>query len=262
MTYLDWTVIGLYVTGLIVLAFYHGRRQHDVSSYYLADRKTKWWQSGLSTMATQLGAISFVSAPAFVAIKEGGGLKWLCYEFGVPLGILAVVVVIIPTLHRGGYVSIYEYLEDRYDRSTRTLISFLFQLGRGLATAVSVLAGGIILSTVLPFSTAQAIILIGIVTIVYDVIGGIRVVILSDVAQMVIILTGVVVCGATALYMVGWSAAWEALGPGRSQIFDFAHTLSKSIDLKENLVRVNAIILTDGIYPGGFPENRHRLSKF
>jgi SSS family transporter len=223
MEYLDWIVVGLYVAGLVTFAVRQSRRQFDVTSYYLADRKTKWWQSGLSTMATQLGAISFVSAPAFVAIKQGGGLKWLCYEFGVPLGILIVVILIIPTLHKGGYISIYEYLEVRYDRSTRALVSFLFLVGRGLATAVSVLAGGIILSTVLPFSTMQAIIVIGMVTVFYDVLGGIRVVIISDVVQMTVILIGVVVCGATALHIVGWSGAWHALGDGRSQILDFAH---------------------------------------
>jgi len=96
-------------------------------------------------MATQLGAISFVSAPAFVALKEDGGLKWLCYEFGVPLALIVVMAIIIPTLHRGNFISIYEYLEKRFDGKTRSLVSLLFQLGRGLATAVSVLAGGIIL---------------------------------------------------------------------------------------------------------------------
>jgi sodium-dependent multivitamin transporter 6 len=223
MTYPDWIVIFVYVAGIVIFAVRQSKSQHDISSYYLADRTTKWWQSGLSTMATQLGAISFVSAPAFVAVKEGGGLKWLCYEFGVPLGILVAAALIIPTLHKGGYISIYEYLEVRYDRSTRTLISILFQLGRGLASAVSILAGGIILSTVLPFSVAQAIILVGVITLLYDVIGGIRVVIASDVVQMTIIQLGVVICGASALYIVGWSGAWDALGAGRSQILDFAH---------------------------------------
>jgi SSS family transporter len=223
MSALDWLVICIYLIGIVLLAFLFNKKQQDLDSYYLADRETRWWQSGMSTMATQLGAISFVSAPAFVAIKEGGGLKWLAYEFGVPVGILIAAILILPALHRGRYISIYEYLEHRYDRSTRLLISFLFQLGRGLATAVSVLAGGLILSTVLPFTTAQAIVLIGFITILYDVIGGIRVVIVSDVLQMAVILFGVLVCGIAALDIVGWSGAWSALGAGRSQILDFSH---------------------------------------
>ncbi|MFQ6616913.1 MAG: sodium:solute symporter [Fidelibacterota bacterium] len=220
---LDWAVVGLYLAGIIAFALRRSRLQHDVQDYYLASRQIRWWQSGFSTMATQLGAISFVSAPAFVAMKEGGGLKWLCYEFGVPFGLLVVMMIIVPYLHRGGYISIYAYLERRFDRGTRNLVSLLFQLGRGLATAVSVLAGGLILSTALPISTAQAIILIGAVTIVYDVLGGIRVVIVSDVVQMLIIFTGIVICGAVALSMMGWDQIWMALEPDRSKILDFDH---------------------------------------
>ncbi len=223
MTFLDWAVIAFYLVGIVVFAALRGRAQRNVHDYYLAGRKIRWWQSGASTMATQLGAISFVSAPAFVALKEGGGLKWLCYEFGVPLGILLVMTVILPILHRGRYVSIYEYLEERFDRETRTLISILFQIGRGLATAVSVLAGGLILSTALPVSTTQAIVIIGLVTVIYDALGGIRVVILSDFLQMLIIIVGIGICGTAALRLIGWGAAWEALDPERLKILDFKH---------------------------------------
>ena len=160
MNFLDWLVILIYIVGIIGFALYLTRSQKDTEDYYLGGRKIKWWQSGASTMATQLGAISFISAPAFVAMKEGGGLKWLCYEFGVPLALILVMAIIIPTLHQHHYVSIYEYLEKRFDSGTRSLVSFFFQLGRGLATAVSVLAGGLILSTALSISTASAIILV------------------------------------------------------------------------------------------------------
>lgn len=224
MTSVDWVVIVIYFISIVGFAAWVGRKHGSQSDYYLAGRRIGWWQSGSSTMATQLGAISFVSAPAFVAVKEGGGLKWLCYEFGVPLGILAVVLIILPILHRGGYISIYQYLEERFDPGTRSLVSVMFQLGRGLATAVSILAGGIIISTALPISTAQAIIIIGLVTIIYDVLGGIRVVILSDVLQMVVIGLGIMICGWTALRIVGWDVAWAALEPDRAGILDFGHS--------------------------------------
>ncbi|MFQ6674026.1 MAG: sodium/solute symporter, partial [Fidelibacterota bacterium] len=159
----------------------------------------------------------------FVALKEDGGLKWLCYEFGVPLGLLLVIILILPVLHRGNHISIYEYLEKRFDRRTRLLVSFLFQLGRGLATAVTILAGGLILSTALSISTTEAIIILGIVTVIYDTLGGIRVVILSDVLQMVIILLGIAICGTAALWLVGWEAGWNALTPERLRILDFKH---------------------------------------
>ncbi len=222
MTHLDWIVIGAYLLGIVGFGAVQCTRQRSLRDYYLAGRRVPWWQSGLSTMATQLGAISFVSAPAFVALKPDGGLKWLCYEFGVPIGIFIVVVWIIPKLHRGNYISIYEYLEDRFDSDTRSLVSLLFQLGRALATAVSVLAGGLILSTATPLSTNSAILIIGAVTILYDALGGMRVVLVSDVVQMLIIMIGIIICGATALNLVGWSGAFEVMGPERLRIIDFS----------------------------------------
>lgn len=222
MNMVDWGVIALYVLVIIGAGFVFGRSQISISDYYLAGRKVKWWQSGLSTMATQLGAISFVSAPAFVAMKENGGLKWLTYEFGVPLALILVMAVILPTFHRAGVISIYEYLEARFDKGTRMLVSLLFQIGRGLATAVSVLAGGLILSTAFGIPTITAIVAIGIVTIIYDVLGGIRVVIFTDVIQMAIIVVGIAVCGGVALGLSGWEAAWASLGPERREILDFS----------------------------------------
>ena len=223
MNLTDWLVIAAYMALVVGLAAYLTRKQKDTQDYYLAGKTIKWWQSGASTMATQLGAISFVSAPAFVALKEGGGMKWLAYEFGVPLALIVVMMIIIPVLHRKNYISIYEYLEDRFDTGTRNLVSIFFQLGRGLATAVAVLAGGLILSTALTISVIQAILLIGIITVIYDVLGGIRVVILSDVLQMIIILAGLVICGGMALSIVGWDAAWSTMGAERTQILDFKH---------------------------------------
>lgn len=223
MNQLDWFVIFLYIAIILVLAYYIRKSQHDTDDYYLAGKRMRWWQSGLSTMATQLSAISFVSAPAFVAIKKGGGLKWLSYEFGVPLGLILVMAVIIPYLHRGRYISIYEYLEKRFDIGTRTLVSILFQIGRGLATAVAVLAGGIVLSSALSISTASAIILIGVITIIYDMLGGISMVIISDVLQMGIIFAGILLCGGVALYFADWNFAWSVLSPERITILDFSN---------------------------------------
>jgi SSS family transporter len=181
----------------------------------------KWWQSGLSTLATQLSAISFVSAPAFVAMKEGGGLKWLAYELGVPIGLIIVMAIIIPTLHRARVISIYEYLEKRYDEQTRALVSVLFQIGRGLGTAVGVLAGGIIVSAALGIPTTTAILAIGVVTIIYDMLGGMEGVIMSDVIQMGFIVVGIIMLGAVAMSMVGWGGAWELFPAERMQVLRF-----------------------------------------
>ncbi len=221
MNLFDWIVILVYCAGIVWFAWRVGLRQTSQEDYYLAGKKVKWWQSGLSIMATQLGAISFVSAPAFVAMADGGGLKWLCYEFGVPLGLIVVMMFLAPALNRGHHISIYEYLETRFDRRVRLLVSFLFQLGRGLATAVSILAGGLIISTALSIPTNIAILVVGAVTLLYDVLGGMRIVVLSDVLQMMIIVAGIVICGGFALHLVGWTEAWQSMSPERLVILDF-----------------------------------------
>jgi sodium-dependent multivitamin transporter 6 len=223
MNIYDWLVVLIYILLIIGIAIYLTRQQYDINSYYLANKKIKWWQSGISTMATQLGAISFVSAPAFVALKEDGGLKWLCYEFAVPLALILVMAVIIPILHSKNYISIYEYLEDRFDSATRLIVSVLFQIGRGLATAVAVLAGGLILSTAMSIPTSYAIILVGVATLIYDVLGGIRVVILSDVLQMMIIFAGILICAGVAFYLVEWNLIGLNISADRMKILDFKH---------------------------------------
>lgn len=223
MNLFDWGVVGLYCAGIVGFAWWLGQHQTTPEDYYLAGKRVRWWQSGLSIMATQLGAISFVSAPAFVALADGGGLKWLGYELGVPLGLIVVMMVLAPALNRGRHISIYEYLESRFDRRVRLLVSLLFQLGRGLATAVSILAGGLIISTALSIPTSLAILVVGAVTLLYDVLGGMRIVVLSDVLQMIIIVAGIVVCGGFALNLVGWTHAWQSLSPDRLAILDFRH---------------------------------------
>ena len=221
MNVLDWLVIFLYFAGIVGFAAYCGRGQKNAHDYFLAGRRIKWWQSGASTMATQLSAVSFVSAPAFVALKPGGGLKWLAYEFAVPFALILVMSVIIPVLHKRNHVSIYMYLEERFDPGVRALVSILFLLGRGLATGVALLAGGLILSTALSISTMSAILLIGVITLVYDVLGGIRIVVLSDVVQMTIIIVGLGLCLGIAWHLVGWDAAWAALPLDRTRILLF-----------------------------------------
>ncbi len=214
----DWFVIGLYVLIVIAVAAWANRYLHDSSDYYQTGRSMRWWQSGLSTMATQLSAVSFVSVPAFVAVAEGGGLRWLAYEFGLPLGILIVLLVLVPALTEVWPVSIYELLEDRVGRSTRRLVSGLFLLGRGLATGVIVLTGGLIVSTTLQINLAASIVIIGLITLVYDLIGGIRVVILSDVIQMGIIVVGLLACGVAAVNLLDPGTVVRALDPARYRI--------------------------------------------
>ena len=190
MNALDWAVIVLYAVSLIVLSLYLSRAQHDTEDYFLAGRDVPWWGIGISTMATQRGAVSFISAPAFVALAPGGGLVWLGYEFAVPLAMIFVMAVIVPFLHRTRVVSIYEYLEIRFDSHTRTLISVIFQISRALVTGVTVYAVVLVLSVTVGIELWLTIMIIGVVAMVYDTLGGMRAVIVTDIFQMAVLVGG------------------------------------------------------------------------
>ena len=225
MNALDWLIIALYLLFLLGIGAYLNLYQENTDDYFLAGQKMKWWQTGFSTMATQLSAVSFISAPAFVAITEGGGLRWLAYEVSVPLALIVVMVVIIPVLHRGRYISIQQYLSDRFDDKTRSLISGLFLLMRAFATGGIIVAGAEVLAATFAIDPIAAILVIGIVTIIYDVMGGIGVVIFSDVIQMAIIVIGITVCGVVASEIMNWSPAavmdaYNASSRGKILIFD------------------------------------------
>jgi len=222
MNSLDYTVIGVYLILLLAMGIYFSRRQKSQVDYFVGGRALPWWAIGLSTMATQLSAISFISAPAFVAVKRGGGLRWLGYEFAVPAALVILILVFLPVFHQMRGITIYQFLEERFDRKTRRLISAIFLVSRALATGVAMYASAIMLSVVLPLDLWQTILLTGAATVAYDYMGGIKAVVYSDVIQMGILLGGVLLCGAVAWSVAGgWGAALAAVDPARLQIIDW-----------------------------------------
>ena len=202
MNGLDYLVICVYLAGMLGIGFVV-RQQESENSFFLGGRSLGWFPLALSTMATQLSAISFISAPAFVGLREGGGLKWLTYEFAVPLAMVFVMFVIAPALYRANVVSIYDYLERRFGRSTRLLISFCFQVVRSFSTGIMIYAPALILRAVLGIPIWQSILAVGSIALIYSSVGGMKAVVYSDAIQMVLIFGGLVLVG---LY------AWDELG--------------------------------------------------
>jgi SSS family transporter len=229
MNAVDWVIIIAYLLGMVALSVYLGRGQTDQEDYYLGGRNLPWWAVGISTMATQTSVVSFVSIPAFVAIKEGGGLTWLQYELAVPLAMIAVMVLLIPFFRRLGLVSVYEYLGLRFGRSAQLFLSGVFLLSRGLGTGVGVYASALVLQICLGLdqymdkgqALAVTILLIGVVTVIYDTIGGMTAVVYSDVIQMAVLLGGLIFCIFIAAGEVGGiGAMFEALPEARWSAFD------------------------------------------
>jgi len=221
MNVLDWFIIIIYLSAMIGLSVYLGRSQSDEEDYFVGGRKLSWWTVGLSTMATQTSAISFISIPAFVALKEGGGLTWLQYELAVPLAIILAMALLIPFFRKLELVSVYEYLEWRFGSSVRYLVSAVFLISRGLATGVGVYASGIVLAVCLGIPLWLTILIIGVVTVIYDTIGGITAVVYSDVIQMVVLISGIFVCIVYATGIVGGlDDVWASFPAARRMAVD------------------------------------------
>jgi len=225
MNYLDWSILIGYLLGLIAFGMYLSRSQFSIEDYYVASKNMRWYNIGLSTMATQLSAISFISAPAFVALKENGGLIWLGYEFAVPFSIIVVGTIILPLFHRLKIISIYEYLEFRFDVATRKFLSIVFQISRGLAGGVAIYAAAIVLSVMLGLKIWQTILIIGTVTLIYDFLGGMKIVVYSDVIQMIILFAGILICTLSAFNTLpDWGAITNMVPFERLKTIDFINT--------------------------------------
>ena len=202
MNTLDYTIVIIYLLILVGMGFTL-RQQTTKKDYFLGGRTLGWKALTLSVMATQLSAISFVSAPAFVGLREGGGLHWLSYELGVPLAMLLILTTILPVLYRSGYISIYDYLEQRFGRSTRILISFVFQFSRSFATGIMIFAVSLILQGTMGIEAWEAIVLTGVITVLYSLQGGMKAVVYGDAIQMIIIVLGTIACIVFGLYHLG-----------------------------------------------------------
>lgn len=221
MNWLDYSIVIFYIIFFLGMGFFF-KDNKDSKDYFLGGKSLGWFPLSLSTMATQLSAISFISAPAFVGLKLNGGMKWLTFEFAVPIAMIFIMIVIIPPLFRSGVVSIYEFVEKRFSTSTRLILSIVFQISRALGTGVMVYTIAIILQAVLDIDFVYTILIISVITIVYSWQGGMKAVVWGDAIQMIILFAGLIIC----LYF-GWNLLQEHGGlaagfdPERLQVIDY-----------------------------------------
>lgn len=195
MSTLDWLVLSITLAFIIIYGIWKGRGAKNIEGYLLADRKLPWYHVGLSVMATQASAITFLSAPGQ---GYSDGLRFVQFYFGLPLAMVVLCITFIPIFHKLNVYTAYEYLEKRFDNKTRSLTAFLFLLQRGLSTGVTIYAPAIILSTILHMDIFYTIIFNGVIVIIYTVYGGTKAVSYTQVLQMSIIFGGLFL----AAYMV------------------------------------------------------------
>ena len=224
ITSVDWAIIGVYLAGLIALSAWLSRSQHSRGDYYVAGRETGAWPIAISVMATQCSTNSILGAPAFVAFAAGGGLIWLQYELAVPIAMVLVMVFLLPLFRSLSLISVYEYLERRFDLSTRLWLSGIFQVLRAFATAVTVYSISLVVELISGLSFFWSVMLLGVMTVIYDVMGGIRAVIYSDVIQMIIlVLVLLALFGLLMQSIGGFDQLLAGLPEDRRNAVDFAH---------------------------------------
>ena len=221
---LDWLIIIIYLGAMIGLSFFLARGQKTVRDYYLGGNKTAPLPIALSTVATQCSTNSLLGAPAFVAFAAGGGIHWLQYELAVPFAMIILMAVIFPVFRRLNLISLYAYLERRFDRKTRMAISILFQFLRAFSTGVTVYGISLVLMVCLNLPFWAAVLLLGGVTVLYDVLGGMRAVIWSDVIQVGVLFGAILTAIAITVHLVGgFETVFARFDPLRLQAVDFGH---------------------------------------
>lgn len=187
MNYLDWLVLGLTLAFIVIYGTLKTRRNSSLDDYLKGSNSMNWLTIGLSVMATQASAITFLSTPGLAFEK---GMSFVQNYFGLPLALIVVSAFFIPIYYRLKVYTAYEYLEHRFDLKMRLFTAFLFLLQRGLAAGITIYAPAIILSTALGWPLTSTIIAVGALVIIYTVSGGTKAVSVTQKWQMAVILLG------------------------------------------------------------------------
>lgn len=187
MEILDWIVLSTTLFFIVIYGALKTKGSANVKDYLLDNNETPWFTVGVSVMATQASAITFLSTPG-QAYHDGMG--FVQFYFGLPLAMIVIAYTFIPIYHKLKVFTAYEYLEQRFNVQTRTLAAILFLIQRGLGTGITIYAPSIILSALLGWNLTMLNIIIGTLVIVYTVTGGTKAVNMTQKQQMFIIMLG------------------------------------------------------------------------
>ena len=224
---IDWVILVATLLIIVLYGTYKTRKNKNVQDYLKGGNQSKWWTIGLSVMATQASAITFLSTPG-EAFNNGMG--FVQFYFGVPIAIVIICMVFIPMYHRLKVYTAYQFLEERFDKKTRTLTASLFFIQRGLSAGITIFAPAIILSVVLGWNLLLLNIIIGLLVIIYTVSGGTQAVNVTQKHQMIVILSGMVIAFVIIVNKlpddITFSKAIEIAGAsGKMNVLDFSFSL-------------------------------------
>ena len=197
MTTLDWIVLFGWLAFLVSYGLWRGRGSNSVNQFLLAGKTMPWYAMGLSIMATQASAITFISTTGQAYVD---GMRFVQFYFGLPVAMVILSATAVPIFHRAKVYTAYEYLEQRFDAKTRTLVTIIFLIGRGLGAGIALAAPSIVMSVVLGWPYYVTTLVMGGLIILYTTLGGIKAVTYADVQQMMMIMGALIL----ALVIAVW----------------------------------------------------------
>jgi SSS family transporter len=196
---LDWAVMFTWLVSIVLYGLWRGRQSGTVKDYLLAGRTMPWYAMGLSIMATQASAITFISTTGQAYVD---GMRFVQFYLGLPLAMVILSATAVPIFHRANVYTAYEYLEKRFDSRTRTLVSLIFLLARGLSAGIALYAPAVVLSVILGWSDQWTAILMGTLVVIYTTTGGIKAVTWADVYQMMVITAALIMALAVVISLL------------------------------------------------------------
>jgi Na+/proline symporter len=223
MSLTDWIVLGSTLFAIVLYGVWKSGSNKNIDQFLMGNRSLPWYHVGLSVMATQASAITFLSAPGQA---YSDGMRFVQFYFGLPLAMIVLCITFVPIFHRLKVYTAYEFLEQRFDLKTRAFTAFLFLVQRGLSTGITIYAPSIILSTILNINTVYTTLFIGGLVIFYTVYGGSKAVSYTQLLQMSIIFSGMFLAGILVVSLlpagVGFTHALKMAGKlGRMNVIDW-----------------------------------------
>jgi len=234
MSYIDWTILVIVLSGIILYGVYKSRTSKNLEGYFLSNRSMPWYLVLLSIMGTQASAITYLTGPGQ---SYTDGMRFLQYYFGLPLAMIVISIFFVPVYSRLKVYTAYEFLEKRFDLKTRSFTSFLFLLSRGLSTGVSIYAPSLILSSLMDWNIYYTNLVMGGLLIIYTISGGARAVAYTQTLQMIIIFISLFIVAYIAVNMlpenVGFAGAVQhAADLGKMNVITTGFT-EKGFDWKD-----------------------------
>src|SRR5580765_4122631 len=207
MRALDWTVFCGALGYVVLFGLWRGRGTNTVNKFMLAGRTMPWYAVGLSIMATQASAVTFISTTGQSYVD---GMRFVQFYFGLPIAMVILAYTAVPLFHRAKVYTAYEYLEKRFDAKTRALVSAIFLISRGLALGITLYAPAVVLTVILGWPDWVTTLLMGGIAVTYATVGGAKAIAWTDAQQMLVMTLGLVAALGCAIWLL----------PGHVSFFD------------------------------------------